>query len=946
MLVKINNMKQKIFGLILMMFTGVNLYSQSIVKGIVKNELGETLTDVEIITDDGQDFTFTDENGAYSLVLEEGVYTLKFDGIDGGKASKEVVLKNGEEYDLNVTLSKEVNETSDGNLNEVQIVGRKIRKGSESEALVLQKKAVMLKEVVSAQELSRKGVSDAAGAVSKIAGVSKQEGTGDVYVRGLGDRYMNTTLNGLPMPSNDIEKKNIDLDLFATDVIENVAVSKTFSSEFSADFGAGNVDITSKNYTGNAFISPSLGVGINTRAVGKDFVKSEGTGFFGYYGRYDHNPFAVVISHGVDPEGGGIPVNSSIALSGGNSYNLGEEGKLSFFLTGSFGNSYKYREGQQQNFTTVQTVNFPDAKEYEYSTTSTLMGNLVYKLNDKNTLKYNSIFINSSKDEVGYYGYKGQGFFRDLDRETGYYQQNVQFNQDMIIVNQLLGEHELGEKWNVNWGLAYNHVNSDEPDRKRISIENYDYELDDDPTTNASFWTNNSFDNQRFFQKIKDDELAGNLNLSYELSDAIKLKLGYTGRHKERDFENIRYGYKNFDPSLQTVDDITNLNAVFNYQNINAGLIETDVFRPFYPELTGLTTTNAPGLPENTYTGQLDVHAGVISSEINLGEKWLIVPGVRIENASQEIEYDVINLGNNGIGKNEFDEMLFLPNLNIKYALTKDQNVRFAASKTASFAEFKEVAPYVYEGVTQRVGGNPDLLGHREGIEYTNVEDVAYSDIYNIDLKYEWFLGKGELLSLASFYKQIHDPVNLVTANDATGTERFFRTGEQATIFGVELEVKKKIAHLGSGKLSGGLNAAYMHTEQDLYENISGTYSVNFNRTEEELQGASPFILNADLNYETTWGILKPTFTVVMNYFSDRIYSLGSGQLGNKMEKAVPTLDFVMRSKIGEKAEVSLRALNILDPSIEIYREGENADITLSEYKNGIEIGLGFNYKF
>lgn len=935
-------MKQKFLGLTLIMFTGGFLYSQSVVKGIVENEQGEVVADVEVMTQDGQNFTFTDENGSYSLVLERGTYTLNFDGLEGGKASKNITLKNEEEYNLNVILSKNVENTSDGNLKEVQIVGKKIQKGSESEALVLQKKAVMLKEVVSAQELSRKGVSNAAGAVSKIAGVSKQEETGDVYVRGLGDRYLNTTLNGLPMPSNDIEKKNIDLNLFATDVIENVAISKTYSTEFSADFGAGNVDITSKNYTGNAFIKPSIGVGINTRAVGKDFVKSEGTGSFGFYGRYNHNPFAVVVSHGVDPEKGGIPYNSSIALTGGNSFDLGEEGKLSFFLTGSFNNSYKYREGQRQNFTTVSAVNFPDMKEYEYSTTTTAMANLIYKINNKNTLRYNTLFINKSKDEVGYYGYKGQGFFRDLNRETGYYQQNVQFNQDMIIVNQLLGEHALGKKWNLDWGAAYNYVKSDEPDRKRISIENYDYELDGDLTTNASFWTNISFDNQRYFQKIKDDEFAGNLNVAYTISDALKLKIGYTGRYKERNFENIRYGYKNFDPSLQTVDDITNLNSVFNYQNINAGLIQTDVFRPLYPNLTGLTTTNAPGLPENTYTGELNVHAGILASEINLGEKWLIVPGVRIENASQKINYNVINLGNNGIGNNGFDEVLWLPNLNVKYAVTEDQNIRFAASKTASYAEFKEVAPYVYEGVTQRIGGNPDLLGHRDGISYKNVEDVAYSDIYNVDLKYEWFLNHGGLLSLATFYKQIHNPVNLVTANDATGTERFFRTGEKANVFGIELELKKKII----GKLSGGLNASYMYTKQDLYDNISGTYSVSFNRSEEKLQGASPFILNADLNYETTWSIFKPTFTVVMNYFSDRIYALGSGQLGNKIEKGIPTLDFVVRSKVGNKAEISLKALNILDPSIEIYREGENNDITLSKYKNGIEIGFGFNYKF
>ena len=174
---------------------------------------------------------------------------------------------------------------------------------------------------------------------------------------------------------------------------------------------------------------------------------------------------------------------------------------------------------------------------------------------------------------------------------------------------------------------------------------------------------------------------------------------------------------------------------------------------------------------------------------------------------------------------------LFLPSINVRYALNDKINLRFAFSNTVSLPEFKEVAPYVYEGVTERIGGNPDLLGQQPGLTYVNVKDVSYSNILNLDLKFEWFMSRDEIISFAAFAKEIQNPVNLVVANDATGTQRFFRTGDKANVYGLELEVKKNLlpSSKGGTLLSTGFNASYMYTEQDLYPTIQGTYSTSFN---------------------------------------------------------------------------------------------------------------------
>ena len=895
--------------------------------------------------------TISDIDGLYSFEdLAPGPYTLVFSFVGYETQEINVTVEAGKVTEVNVTMG-----ASAASLDEV-VITTTTRRESETALLLDQKKAVEIKQSIGAEELSRKGIGNAAAAVSKISGISKQEGSSNVYVRGLGDRYQNTTLNGLSLPSNDVNKKNINLDLFSTDIIENVSIAKAYSSKFYGDFSAGNVDINSKDYTGAGFLELTAGSGFNTNAIGKNFVRSEGTGYFGYYGRYEHNPFAIILSHGIDPEDAGTPINISYGGSAGTSFNFKNGSKLSLFVTGSFENNFEYRKGSAIDFTLVEKKAYDAAEEFEYSTISTVMGSAKYRLNENNSLKYTSLFINNSSDVVGYFGIDGTGRNRDaiLDTDRGFYQMNVQFDQTQMLVNQLEGNHTSG-KFDLDWGFGHNLVYSRQPDRKRISLENYQYALDDDPNTFPTFYSNVVFDNQRYFQNITDEELNSRLNLAYNVSEDIKLNFGYDGKSKKRKFDNIRYGYDIVD-SNYPVTDVNNFNNDFSLENLkinpndDSGLYLIKVIN----SLPNSSNTNRPGLPENTYNGKLDIYAGYVDAEIKAGEKWLFVPGLRIESVDQKIKYDVINLGNNGKATVTSHENFYLPSLNIKFVINDDQNLRFTGSQTVSLPEFKEVAPFVYENIATRIGGNPDLLGSTNP-DFINVGNKSYSKILNLDIKYEWFLSKNELVSVAAFTKEIKNPVNLVVGADATGTQRYFRTGEKATIYGAEIELRKNIiTENDNPKLSFGLNATYMHTEQDLYENITGTYNLSFDRNKDELQGASPILLNADLNYSPTFKNYKPTANLVFSYFSDRIDALGSGQLGNVIEKSVSTLDFIWKNEINSHFEVNLSAKNLLNPTIKYVRETTLGDVVVtsangkgvSNYKRGMDIGIQLKYKF
>lgn len=896
-----------------------------------KEAAGQPLPFANVLIKGTTKGTTSDFDGNYTINnIEPGTYTIEFSFVGYQSVEKaNVVVTAGNTTTVNQELSA-------GALLDEVIVKTTVRKETEAALLLDQKKATTIKQSIGAQELARKGVSDAAAAVTKISGISKQEGGGgNVYVRGLGDRYLNTTYNGLSLPANNIEKKNMDLNLFSSDVIQNVGVSKTYAANFYGDFAAGNVDIVAKEYTGDFFLDVDLGTSINTNAVGSNFVKSEGTGFFGFYNRYQNDPYAVILSHGVDAIDANATTGLLGSISGGKSWNVGEESRLSVFATASFGNNYEFREGPAVDYTTVEKKRFPNSEEYEYSRNTTAMANIVYRINGDHKIKFNSLFINDATDQASYFGTKGLGTNRDaiLNTDKGFYQSNIQFEQDMIFVNQVTGTNRINEKLKLDWGVGYNKVFARQPDRKRISVERYDLELDGDPNTNATFFSNIAFDNQRYFQNIEDDELNARVNFNYEQSEDLSFNFGYNGRTKKRVFDNIRYGYDFIQPNTE-VGDVRDLNGVFAPENIGT-VFNTVVFNALDPA-NGLGNNNLPGRTENTYEGNLMVN-GVFGEAIyKVNEKLSLVPGLRVELFDQDINYDVINLPPTDPGFREASEVFFLPSLNVKYALTEDQALRFSFSSTVSNPEFKEVAPFVYEDVTQRIGGNPDLLS-----------DPAFSRIYNLDVKYEWFMERGEIFSIGAFAKAINDPVNLVVANDATGTQRFFRTGDRADVLGFELEARKGLLVDAEDEsiLSAGFNATYTYTKQDL-KSSQGIFSTTFDRDSDQLQGASPLLLNADLSYSPTFGEYKPVANLVFSYFSDRIDALGSGQLGNIVEKGVPTVDFVWKNTINDHFEINASVKNLLNPTIERVREIDGGDITLSSYKRGLNLGLQVKYKF
>ncbi|GGW58770.1 outer membrane receptor protein involved in Fe transport [Winogradskyella epiphytica] len=871
--------------------------------------------------------TTSDMDGHFELQnLEVGSHIIVVSYV--GYETKEIVVEvqPNKKVTLNVPLG-----SSSSTLDEV-IIKTKTRKESETALLLDQKKAVEFKQSIGTEELSRKGVSDVATAVTKTTGISKQEGSGNIYVRGLGDRYNSTTMNGLPLPSNNPSRKNISLDLFSTDIVEYISISKTFSPINYGDFAGANIDIISKDYRGNGFFEIDLGISGNSNAISEDnFYLQDGPDKIGFYNpSQPNNPLAAYnfdTSWNTSKHG---PINNKIGLKGGDSYTFKNDSRLSFFATASFDNGYKYNEGIARGSVSTQGVARKDFTfdKFAYETNTTALGNLNYKINNTNSLSFNSLFINSSSQS--HEEFSGIIDIYDNASEGGGFTRRSTFDKTSIFINQLLGKHDLSEKLDVNWGVSYNMVNNVIPDRMQNTLVPVDNNNINGDLRVSDLATS---DNHRFYQDLKEDEIAANIMSSYKFGEVEdetykgKVTLGYSGRFKNVDFEATQFNFRINRNTTQPVVDRNNLDAYFNQNSLNQGLFTIETFRG---------PAGTPGvLNPQTYNGNQLIQAAFASLEYKFSPQFTGVFGLRGEYIFQEIEWET-SLDPNG-DKNDFDTFEILPSASLKYALNDKQNLRFAASKTYTLPQFKERAPFQYEEVTQVFFGNPNL--------YPSTD-------YNADLKWELFPNNDEVFSVTAFGKYIQDPINEVTIASATNDISWVNTGESAIALGGEVELRKNLFNLSDdedlkNKISLGFNASYMHTEQDFDRNkvINETdLSVGFTNDDGNLTGASDLLLNGDISYIKEFSESKNLqATLSYNYFSDRLYAIGTNNKGNLVDKAIGTLDFTFKSNLNKNLSLGLKVRNLLDPTIERVQETQN--VIVQSYTKGIDFSFSLTYK-
>lgn len=919
------------YFVILFSFASLILTSQNsgAVSGLISDKEfnNEPLSFANVLIKGSSKGTTSDFDGNFFLEnMAPGVYTIQFSYVGYETVEIETTVEAGKTNVIDVIL-----QANSASLDEV-IIKTTTTRETESALLLQQQKAVAMETAIGAQELSKKGVGDIAAAVTKTAGISKQSSSGSIFVRGLGDRYNITTLNGLPLPSNNPAKKNIELGLFSTDIVENIGISKTFNAKNYADFGGANINIDSKNFRGRPYLNLGLSLGGNSNTIGKDpFYLQDGPGFFGFYNATAPENATSTSNWGSswNKENSNYKINGSIKLNGGKSFDIGNEGRLNTFFTIGFDNNTLFREGLSRGKVGADGYTRQDfyKTSYQYNTNTTAMGSFNYRINSNHKLAFTSLFLNSSTQNHDAYN----GFDIEFDNEVtdngdgfGFIQRNT-FEQTKLFVNQLSGTHDLFENHSVNWIVGLNQLKSNIPDRMQNTAGR---DFRPGRASDYVLISGSPIYNHRFYQELTENEISVNVFDKWTIrdeEDEIKgeFDFGFSGRYKFIDFESQQYEFRlNNQAGLYNIID-GNFDGFFNSANLNS-----------------LYFINQQ--KEQTYSGGQYINAGFVNGMWNFNSKFSVLLGLRAEMIGVEVDY--LTLQSSNEERIAFVREKLLPTASAKYVVTENMNVKLGVSKTYTLPQFKERVNMLYEEVTQVYRGNNYVY------ESTN---------WNADLKWEYFPNDGELISATVFGKRIENPINSIFINSTSNDISYINTGEQAEVFGLELELKKNLYSFSSNddefihKFTGGVNISIINTNQDLNaQKVTDEtdYSANFTFDSSKLTGASDFLMNADVTYIKEFEENKLIQgTITYGYFSDQLNTIGTLNKGNVIEKSYSTLDLIVKSKLNNFT-LGLSAKNILNPSIERVQEVYNTpgidQVTLSEFKMGINLSLSVGYKF
>lgn len=910
-------------AMVLFALTGFGQPSGLAITGNVKDSQNQQNIDgVSIqLTGQVQKFAATKSDGTFEIPqLAPGDYQLRF-RIVGYKeyVTDTFTVAAGDTKQLQIRMEPEGKK-----IEEVEIRVRSNRE-SESSLLAERQKASMVMQKVGSQELSRKGLGNVGEGVSKVVGVAKV-GDDDIFVRGLGDRYNNATLNGLPIPSPNPDVKMISLEIFPSQIVKNIEVLKSFHSAYYGDFSGGNIDIVTKDFPEKAFFKVDLSFGANSQSTGKAFLGSnrnfvnllgfsrqnrampdvvEGLQVYDSYNEGNGDPgFKTSWS----PEQFQAPINSGLAVSGGDVFKYDNDRQFAYLFSLSTKNDYSFKPGKSAWYNAQQESIYDfDTETFNYETNTTGLLSLQYQANRKTQFGVLGLFVNDSKNGVI------NNFGDNWDLGEIYGRRNTLL-QNTLMTGQVFAKHEFSSQDQFEASLGYTNTNGSIPDRTQWMAEARG-------DGQYQFSTNGITDINRYFSDLHDHDGAfhAEWNRRYDDADGI-LKgwvVGFDSRIKRRKFDARQIDADA--RQIRTLFEIDELDAILSPNRLGIGNSTTWRYKEVPNE-------------QNKYRSEMEIYAPYIHASLGFGEKWQLEAGLRFEQSRQSTDYklsrDIISAPyrNNTIKGSDL-----LPGVSLKYLVDTKSNLLLSFSKTVARPLFTEAAPFRYNesAATAQRQGNPSLKnGH----------------VYNVDLRYDFFPNPGELVSVAIFGKQLYDPIELVRLS---GSEPMFSyvNSDRAIVAGVEVELNKKL----TDRLVLGINAAYQYTEIEfdkdrLSEKGVPFYPTNFKRP---LYGASPFMVNADLGYKARWSDASETqFTAAYGVFGKRLFLAGADGTGDIYEMPVHNLNFVINTKLNSRFGFDISLKNLLNPEMVYQQEFAANNLDYMRIRDGISAGLSLHYNF
>ena len=871
--------------------------SAETIKGYIKDKnSGEPLVGATIQIVGSQSGVVADIEGKYSLEVKQGTYSLvvKYIGY------KDVYLTGIKVANSPVELFVEM-EDDNQLISEVTIKAKRNLEGERSLQMERQK-ATLAIENMGVKEMSIKGISNVQEGVKKITGISIAE-AGQLIVRGLGDRYSSTMFNGLPIASPNPDNKLIPLDLFPASTIRNITVSKVYDVVNYADYSGACIDISSKVNTGQDLFSIGLNVGGKLSTLFRDFytMDREHTLFRnpGIQSRFitmSKPEFETALTQ-TDPFKTNFDVNKHLSLPvfGGNivagkSWNLGGQ-KLSLLAAFTVSNDNEIqKDGFYKTLEAGGSVldNFQYDK-YIQKLKMAAVGGLTYDFRDSDELGYNVFYARNA--ESTFTQNEGTDYedhdLLGLNSVTHIYS---------LQNHQLYGKHTLGS-WNIDWKGSYGKSSSDEPDRRQLMYERADDEW--------KLFKLNRQETMRYFGSLNEDEWVADLKTTYRFGDKNLVKFGTSYKDKSRKFNSTRfyYNFKGFNP---TINDVLHSSDFMDYGNISNG--DISIIRDQQPK--------------DQYNAGHSIYAGYVNAEIYPLSNLLVNLGIRYEHSNQWVDYATD--GGQQM-KNKLDKDDFFPAMHFKYMIDPANSLRFSVSRTVTRPSFIEMAPFLY----QESYGSAMIRGNAELKNGYN---------YNFDLRYELYDKDNpfNMLSVTGYAKILDQPIERTQTLSGGAAVHSFQNASNGMATGIEVEFRREIVK----NLRMGLNGTYMYTNVKLPE--GGAYT----NSQRSLQGASPYLINADLSYSPTFkNGQQLTATVLYNVQGPRIHAVGISGLGDEKQDALHSLDFVTTLKINKHLNFKLQVNDLVNHDVVFRQEIKNGNkVEVERYKRGTGFEFGVTY--
>lgn len=940
-------MTQKLFATVLLSLLTTFVFSQSgkISGTVYDGEYNDVLPFANVTLKNTSIGTTTDFEGDYTLSLDEGTYTLVFSFV--GYETKEISdvnIKSGEVFDLDVTLN-----ASAGLLEEV-VITTTARRNTEESVLNMQKNAATLMDGLSLQSIKRSGAGTIASAVKAVPGVSVQEGK-YVYVRGLGDRYTKSILNGMDIPGLDPDKNTIPMDIFPTNILENIVVYKSASADLPADFTGGVVDVVTKDFPSKEQIGVSVSAGYNPDMHFNDnYLSYEGgkTDMLGF----DDGTRELPISPNIDIPNPAAANNESLeaitrsfnptmaaqrqnsfmdfglGLNYANQYDI-KDNKLGFIASLDYKNSTQFYEGFENGI--YQKPEERDEYELRFDRRqigdlgiNNVLGSALAGLNyktEKSKYTLNILHIQNGESRTALFDQR-----TEISNAIDVVKDNLEYTEKSIT-NVLLGGKHTSEdsSFTTEWKVSPTLSSVQDKDiRLTTFIENPDgtYGISSD----AGFPT-------RLWRDLKEINAVGKVDFSkkYTLFEQnALLKFGGLQSYKKRDF-NI-YNYNIAPRGVNTTDLNGDPDAILADENIWTPETNTGYYiRGFFE-------------PANSFESSQNTSALYISNEFRFADKFRAILGIRAE------YFTTLFTGQNNTGTEVYDnektidELDIFPSANVIYNLKDNMNIRLSYSKTTARPTFKELS----------VVQIPDLL---TGLTFLGNIDLQPSYIDNIDFRFEIFGDEAQMLAFSSFYKHFKEPIEIVAYSNIAPNNITPRNAPEADVIGLEFEARKNFGFLTEGlkNLSINFNISFIESVIEMNKGEGQEYEsrLAFARDGETiddtraLQGQSPYLINTGFTYNNdSIGVESGIF---YNVQGKTLEVVGFGKNPDVFVQPFNSLNFNFSKTLGKEdnASISLKVDNILgDKRESLYDSYGATPQAFSLRQPGRTFSIGYSLTF